>query len=256
MGYGPNDGNLPFTGFSPTLGSEANVPATSGNVKVDGMTQADHHLSRMLRSNGNIGQRKLLTSLIGVAATTEATAAFASGTIRFDIIPDNDDTVTFNGTAITFKTSGATGNEVDIAGTIAETIDDLITLLEASVDAEIVKFTYARSGDTLYITAASAGAAGNALTIAASNASHVESGATLSGGVTGVTAASVTQTYARVQGAHLHGGVSPIETATVLNKTLSTANKNRLVTMLTRSSAPSSYPTDLSGNGGGGRVGF
>lgn len=71
--YGPNGGFVPFTGFSPTLGSDAIVPATSGNVQFNGMTQGDDELSKVLFDRGNRPMRRLLLTLLGAATGATAT---------------------------------------------------------------------------------------------------------------------------------------------------------------------------------------
>ena len=67
--YGPNSGGVPFTGFSPTLGAtSAALPAISGSVQFNGMTQVDGAISRLLRQNRQRVIRELLLTLIGAAA--------------------------------------------------------------------------------------------------------------------------------------------------------------------------------------------
>ena len=71
--YGPNAGFVPFTGFSPTLGPDAVVPVTSGNVQFNGMSQSDDALSSRLRDRGNRPLRRLLLTLLGVVPGSTAT---------------------------------------------------------------------------------------------------------------------------------------------------------------------------------------
>jgi hypothetical protein len=96
----------------------------------------------------------------------------------------NNDTLTIAGTVVTFVTSGATGNEVNIGGSNLLTLAALLTFLNASTDSNLVKCTYIVVGDVLYITAAAPGSAGDALTLAKSSTAIVVSGATLTGGAT------------------------------------------------------------------------
>lgn len=74
--YGPNAGLVPFTGFSPTLGTDAIVPVTSGNVQFDGMTQDDDALSKQLFQRANRGVRRLFLALIGAASGGNATETY------------------------------------------------------------------------------------------------------------------------------------------------------------------------------------
>lgn len=123
----------------------------------------------------------------GGTAGTGSTIGFleaptAVGNAAFSGNPTASDTITFNGTAITFVTSGATGNQVNIGGSLSVTLASLLTLLSGSSDTQLVKFRYAVVGSTLYVKAATPGAGGNALTLAKSSTVITLSGATLAGG--------------------------------------------------------------------------
>jgi hypothetical protein len=116
----------------------------------------------------------------------------ATGTITFSANPAPSDTVTIAGTAITFVASGATGNQVNIASTLGNTVAGLMTLLIGSVDANLVKATYVInaaqnaitvSANQTISTGAFAGSAGNALTLAKSSTVITISAATLAGGI-------------------------------------------------------------------------
>lgn len=74
--YGPNAGFVPFTGFSPTLGGDAVVPVTSGNVQFNGITQVDDALSKLLFDRGNRAVRRLLLTLLGAATGGTATETY------------------------------------------------------------------------------------------------------------------------------------------------------------------------------------
>lgn len=116
----------------------------------------------------------------------------ATDTITFTANPVNNDTLTIAGTAITFVTAGATGNQVNIGATLANTITSLLTLLLASVDSNLIKATYTiNAAQTIITTTANqilstglfAGSAGNALTLAKVSTAITIGGATFSGGV-------------------------------------------------------------------------
>lgn len=104
----------------------------------------------------------------------------ATGTITFAGNPANNDTVTLNGTVVTFKAAGPVGNQVLIGGTLALTLTALAAFLNASVDANISQATYVATATKLYVVAKVIGAGGNAFTLAASVA--VPSAGTLAGG--------------------------------------------------------------------------
>lgn len=93
-------------------------------------------------------------------------ATNAHGSVAFITNPAVNDTLTLNGTAVTFVASGATGAQVNIGANLAATLANALTVLSGSADTQLVKFTYAVSGNNLNLTAAATGTGGNALTIA------------------------------------------------------------------------------------------
>lgn len=102
----------------------------------------------------------------GVDNTTDAT-----GSITFAYNPSVGDTITLNGSEVTFVASGATGLECNIGATRAATLSNLQTMLNASADAEIAKCTYLVASNVLGITwdtIATAGTTGNLFTLACS----------------------------------------------------------------------------------------
>jgi len=97
-----------------------------------------------------------LTGLFG--DPTSATVA-ATGTIDFAANPADGDTITLNGTTWTFVTGIPAGNETQIQATATQTIDQLVTDLNASADANLVEATYGRPASTqkLLVTLAGGG---------------------------------------------------------------------------------------------------
>lgn len=109
----------------------------------------------------------------------------ATGYADFSANPANNDTLTIGGTAITFVTSGATGNQVNIGTSLAATLASLLALCKGSADANLVKFVYGisgASGNRFNANAAEPGSGGNALTLAKSSSAITLSAATLTGG--------------------------------------------------------------------------
>ncbi|KPH79323.1 DUF3383 domain-containing protein [Bosea vaviloviae] len=106
----------------------------------------------------------------------------AFGSITFAGLPANNDTLTIQGTAITFKTSGATGNQVDIAGSNAAMATALGAFLNTSADANLSLMTYLVVGAVVYVIAKASGTGGNAYTLAKSGTNPTLSGSTLAGG--------------------------------------------------------------------------
>lgn len=109
-------------------------------------------------------------------------AASASGSAAFSTNPTAADTLTLNGTAVTFVASGAAGTQVNIANNLPATLQNLITMLQASADTQLVKFRYALLNNTLLLTATTPGTAGNSLTMSKVSTAITLSGATLTGG--------------------------------------------------------------------------
>ena len=129
--------------------------------------------SRFVIKSGSTGT----TSTIGYLQDPTA-----FGSIGFSGLPAANDTVTVNGTAITFKASGATGNQINISASAAQMATDLAAFLNTSTDANIALLNYLAVGTSVYCISDVTGTAGNAYTLAKSGANITVSGATLSGG--------------------------------------------------------------------------
>src|SRR5690606_32363967 len=120
-----------------------------------------------------------LTGLFGDPVTA---AVNASGSISFAANPSPGATITLGGTVWTFVSGTPSGDETEIQATVTQTLDQLVSDLNASADVEVAKCTYSRptSTQTLVIVFDTAGPTGNSFTLAASAASV--SGPTLTGG--------------------------------------------------------------------------
>jgi hypothetical protein len=77
-------------------------------------------------------------------------------TIQIGANPTAGQTLTINGTVITFVASGATGNQVNIGAAASNTASNLLTFLQGSADAQLVKYTYSLSSVTITLTPANA----------------------------------------------------------------------------------------------------
>lgn len=132
-------------------------------------------------------------------------APTATGYVTFSINPVNTSTITLNGTAVTFVSGSASGNQVHIGADLATTMASLLAFLQASTDTQLLKFEYmVTGGAVLHVNAATSGTGGNSLTIAASVATP--SGATLSGG-TGVSIAGMLAMLSSSSGAYTAAGI-------------------------------------------------
>lgn len=122
-----------------------------------------------------------LTALLGDPTSA---AVKAEGAIEFSVNPTASQTVTINGEIFTFVTGSPAGNQIQIQGTVAQTIDAGVAVLNASSDSDVNVATYSRPTSTqkLKIVYDASGTGGNAFTLAASNA--IVSNATLQGGGT------------------------------------------------------------------------
>jgi hypothetical protein len=139
-------------------------------------------------SNAFIASQDFNSTLTAYQSSIVATTT-AAGTIFLPTNPTSGQTVTLNSVAFTFVNGSPTGNQVQIGGTTALTAFNLVAALTASVNPDITVASYAWTGGPntalVTITYNTAGTAGNAYTLAASNA--VTSGATLSGGANSAT---------------------------------------------------------------------
>ncbi len=80
---------------------------------------------------------------------------------------------------------------------------------------------------------------------------------TLNGVVLGSTALAQHVRVQARQGLGLDlGGVQPVETVDLVNRATDAADITQIETLLTEQRDPATYPVDLSGNGGGGKLGF
>lgn len=145
-----------------------------------------------------------------VAATIVASVGVqATGTITFTGQPTAAQVIVLNGTSISFVASGATGNQVNIAGTIAATLAALMVFLQGSLDVQLVKFTYSLTGLVLTLTAVTPGVGGNSLTTTTTVTGATASGATLAGGVAAATMITFTSKYTGSAGNGIVVSVGP-----------------------------------------------
>ncbi len=131
-------------------------------------------------------------TLTGGAGTGTA-GAKATGYMHFGGgNPTNGQNIVLNGVTWTFVTSGATGPQTNLAGTLAGTLTQLGTDLNASVVPSIAIATYSPTATDLDITYGAFGTVGNSYTLGVGTAVPTLSAATLTGGVDGSTTPSAT----------------------------------------------------------------
>jgi hypothetical protein len=154
--------------------------------------------------------------LTGLFGDPTSNAVAASGYIDFAMNPSDGDAITLGGAAWTFVSGAPTGNETRIQTTATQTVNQLAADLNASADADIVDATYGRpaGAQRLLVTFDTAGAVGNAFTLAAS-AATISGPALTGGGYSHVfaSAADVLPSYSievgmpRVPAFFMHSGV-------------------------------------------------
>jgi hypothetical protein len=170
---------MPFTGSS--LGSEQGL--IDSPVLGFGRDPEAPYLD-VNRVEGDIGipvdHRYLGKWLTGLFGDPVSTQVAATGTITFSANPSNTQTITLNGVTWTFVTGSPTGNQTQIAGSLAATLAQLVTDLNGSANTSIDDATYTENDTALIITHDTIGTAGNAYTLAASHGTV--SASTLEGG--------------------------------------------------------------------------
>lgn len=139
--------------------------------------------------------------LVAQTGTTITPAVGATGTVNITGAgPADGDTVVVNGTTYTFKTTltaSTTSGQVLIGGSAAAAATNLAEAINntpagsgvdyGSLTPKDANVTAAALGGTVTLTAITAGAAGDALTLVETGTNTAVSGATLAGGVDSVT---------------------------------------------------------------------
>ena len=168
-------------------GVDVTVKTETHKVNVDqfGKTTINEViLSRDVTAKTPLAETTLenLVKIMPGAVLTEVGGSAATGSITIATNPSDGDTVTVNGVVVTFKTSGATGNQVNIGASAGATATALAAFLNASSLAGLSVATYAANASAVTVTYDVKGTAGNNFTLASGQASVTVSGAKLSGG--------------------------------------------------------------------------
>lgn len=167
IGDNPQQPGLSAETYTPDQLIAGNLKLVSESVTITG--------SAVLQRGSVLGQVALGTVTASYGKT------FATGSITVAALPSAGDTVTIQGTVVTFVAANPVGNQVVIGTTIAATAQNLAAFLIGSADANLIKMTYSVSGAVVTATSAAAGVI--AYTLATSNAvAFTVSGATLTGG--------------------------------------------------------------------------
>lgn len=171
------------------------ITAGAFNITIDGTARTVTGLNFSAASNLNgvasIVQAALASyatvvwtgSQFQVASKSSGIGAAASGTVTLTANPAANDTLTINGTAVTFVAASPTGSQVLIGTNAAATAANLQAFLAASADSNLSQCSYATVGAVTTVTAVALGNTGNSITLAKSSTAITLSGATLAGGV-------------------------------------------------------------------------
>jgi hypothetical protein len=112
----------------------------------------------------------------------------ASGSIVFTANPTNGTTVTVGTTNVTFVSSGASGLQVNIGGSLAVTLASFLALPALATDSQLSLVSpYSVSNFTLNLSAKNPGVVGNSVAIATTVVGATASGPTLTGGAHTIT---------------------------------------------------------------------
>lgn len=196
------------------------VPGVANDPNSDTLSPVDvypQYLNMGIMTRGHIwvvahadvaGGDPLFYSATDGTLTNSASGEAASGSIAFSAQPTDGQTVTVNGTAITFKASGAlsASSQVNIAGTLGDTVTALANfitsnpnsdtgLAQVKVVADPPSVGGGAGANTLLVAASAVGVGaagppktGNSITLATNVTGATVSGATLSGGTAAATA--------------------------------------------------------------------
>ena len=164
-------------------GVDVTVKTETHKVNVDqfGKTTINEViLSRDVTAKTPLAETTLenLVKIMPGAVLTEVGGSAATGTITIATNPTDG-----NGVVVTFKTSGATGNQVNIGASAGATATALAAFLNASGLAGLSVATYTANASAVTVTYDVKGTAGNNFTLASGQASVTVSGAKLTGGV-------------------------------------------------------------------------
>lgn len=153
---------------------------TSGAATI-AMQYSGGGITGIARVTGFNSSRSVNIEVLKEFGSAGGASSYASGNIDFGSSnPTNGDTITLNGVVWTFVTSGASGAQTNIKGSLVLTLTQLATDVSASANGLLTVASYVSTSTKFDIFYNTPGTAGNAYTLAASAATP--SGATLTGG--------------------------------------------------------------------------
>ncbi|HET8704742.1 MAG TPA: hypothetical protein VFM46_00460, partial [Pseudomonadales bacterium] len=173
----------------------ANNNATASNLQTFLQTSPDANISLMTYTT-TLNVTTITARVYGTAgnaytlAKSSTNVTVSGATLTGGIAAD---TLTIQGTAITFVAANPTGNQVLVGATVGATAQNAYNLLFASIDANLSLMTYTFNSTTnvITVTAKLAGTGGNAYTLVTTSGHITLSGATLTGGGTNSAAGGI-----------------------------------------------------------------
>lgn len=131
-----------------------------------------------------------LVAIMPGATLIQTGGANATGTMTVATLPADGQTVNIAGSVVTFKSIPVAANDCALGGTVTTTATNLAAFVNASADIAIDKLSATSASGVVTLTNKLEGVAGNSVTIATGTAAAAVtvSGATLTGGVDGVSA--------------------------------------------------------------------
>lgn len=177
-----NGSNHHYTGLDFSGTTNLNGVATVVNTALSGTATCTWNGSNFTITDATTGAGSNAVGTVHFAANPDF-GVQATGTITLSGQPSNGNTVSFNGTVVTFVSSGPIGNQVLIGTDDSATSVNLQTFLAASTDPNLSAATYSTTTLVTTILAKAYGVVGNAYTLTKVGSNIAVSGATLASGV-------------------------------------------------------------------------
>ncbi|MAR56078.1 MAG: hypothetical protein CMM93_02750, partial [Rickettsiales bacterium] len=155
-------------------GSLTNAERSFLNQEFQNLTSEIDRLAEQTNFNGVALLNGSLSEKVNVSDVKEG-AKSASASITFNTNPAVGETLVLNGQTFTAVAVGATAGAAEFAlgANVQETLDNLVSSLNASTNTSISQATYTRSGNSLVITADQGGLQGRNYTINAGTSTAI-----------------------------------------------------------------------------------
>lgn len=139
-------------------GSLSDAERSFLNQEFQNLTEEIDRLATQTNFNGVNLLDGILTRTVQ-ASSIDTAADSSSASVSFTVNAADGETLILNGQTVTMDLT-PTVAQVQIGASISETLDNLVTFLNASTNTDLSLATYSRSGNSLVITAKSGGVQG------------------------------------------------------------------------------------------------